>query len=230
MCAWPTAASSCVDAAVAALVAARRGSRAPLRRRAPTCRRSGRARPRRSPAERRVGRLVRPRARAASRSRSASLPRVGVEDARARTASARPATPAAPKRPLHASSTWNSSARRGAASSTSTASRVVLVQALRATRPSSHSVASLFESPEQVDAPPAPLLGHRRAPAEPVRRPQRAEALAELGRPVLERLRLVPRDAVDARPTTSSSSTGRVSRVDERAQPLATSARGARRV
>ena len=32
--------------------------------------------------------------------------------------------------------------------------------------------------------------------AEPVRRPQRPEALADLGRPVLQRLRLVPRDPV----------------------------------
>jgi hypothetical protein len=50
--------------------------------------------------------------------------------------------------------------------------------------------------PEQVDAAPGPLLGHGRARLEPVRGPERPEALAELGRPQLEPVRLVERDPV----------------------------------
>ena len=52
---------------------------------------------------------------------------------------------------------------------------------------------------EQVDATPAPLLRHGRANAEPVRRPERPEALAQHGGPVVERLRLLPGDAIDRR-------------------------------
>jgi hypothetical protein len=47
--------------------------------------------------------------------------------------------------------------------------------------------------PQQVDL----ALRRRRADAEPVGRPQRAEPLAECDRPVVERLRLLPGDPVD---------------------------------
>ena len=50
---------------------------------------------------------------------------------------------------------------------------------------------------EQIDAPPPPLGRDRRAQAEPERRPQRPEALADLDRPVLEGLGVRPRDPVD---------------------------------
>ena len=66
-------------------------------------------------------------------------------------------------------------------------------------RPSRQSAASLCETKSRSTRPPAPLLGHGRAHAEPVRRPERTEALAQHGRPVVERLRLLPRDAIDRR-------------------------------
>ena len=53
--------------------------------------------------------------------------------------------------------------------------------------------------PQEVDALAAPVLGNGRVAAEPVRRPERPEPLAELDRPVPERLRLVPGDALHAR-------------------------------
>ncbi len=49
--------------------------------------------------------------------------------------------------------------------------------------------------PEQLDRPPGPVLGDRGGEPEPVRRPLRAERLADLRRPVLERLRLRVGDA-----------------------------------
>src|SRR4029453_900744 len=51
--------------------------------------------------------------------------------------------------------------------------------------------------PEQLDAASAPLVRHGRAHPEPVRGPGRPESLTEHGRPVIERLRFLPRDTVD---------------------------------
>ena len=51
--------------------------------------------------------------------------------------------------------------------------------------------------PEEVDALAGPLLRDGRLDPKPVRRPQWAEALAELGVAVVEPLCLLGRDAVD---------------------------------
>jgi hypothetical protein len=51
--------------------------------------------------------------------------------------------------------------------------------------------------PEQLDAPPGPALRHRCRQAEPVGRPERAEAFTGLRRPVVERTGLLVGDAVD---------------------------------
>ena len=65
--------------------------------------------------------------------------------------------------------------------------RVVAVEPLRGTavEPERRLARGV---PEQVDAPARPLVRHGRRGPEPVRGPERAEALAQLGRPVVERL------------------------------------------
>ena len=72
--------------------------------------------------------------------------------------------------------------------------------------------------PQQLDARARPRLRDGRAHAEPVRRPERSEPLAERRRPVVERLRLVVRDAVDLRADEQLVDRRRL-RVDLRTQP-----------
>ena len=85
--------------------------------------------------------------------------------------------------------------------------------------PPSHSVASLARIPDEVDAAAAPAGRHRRRAAEPMRRPERPEALAELGRPVVERLRVLASDPVDGARDEELVGPPRLG-IDERPQPL----------
>ena len=64
-------------------------------------------------------------------------------------------------------------------------------------RPSIQSVDSAADRQSRSTRRPRHSFGNGRAHAEPVRRPERAQALAELRRPVVERSRFLERDAID---------------------------------
>ena len=86
--------------------------------------------------------------------------------------------------------------------------------------PSRQSAASLSRDEEQIDAPAAPLLRHRRAHAEPVRRPERPEALAELRGPVVEVAAPPPTGCGRPARSTSNASAGARLGVDALLQAL----------
>ena len=148
------------------------------------------------------------------------LPRLGSKSAMSQRRSSAGSS-FSPNMPLHASSICSSSGPGSAARASMASGRSPSPPVLSpcTMRPVAPERGLAVRDEEQVDAAAPPLLGHRRAHPEPVGGPERPEALADLCRPVVERLRVGPRDPVDRPAHEHGVGRPRV-RVDALLQPL----------